>query len=104
MSHTARSKDDTAEFFASPEELEAHVKTVARLLKSSKHAIVFTGAGLSTGAGIPDFRSGMNTVLPTGPGLWAAQADYERKPKMPMNNNSSQRINEFVIIVKFSKN
>jgi NAD-dependent SIR2 family protein deacetylase len=61
---------------------------VARLLRQAKHAIVFTGAGLSTGAGIPDFRSGLNTKLPTGPGLWAAQAEYERKH--PVRNEQTR--------------
>lgn len=35
----------------------------AKLIQESHHAIVFTGAGISTPSGIPDFRS-------TGTGLW----------------------------------
>jgi len=40
------------------------------MIKNSKHFIAFTGAGISTSTGIPDFRSGINTVLKTGPGAW----------------------------------
>lgn len=79
MSWSARDEEGAKEFFDSPEEMRAKVAKVAREIRKSKHAIVFTGAGLSTSAGIPDFRSGMSTVLKTGPGLWAAQADYERR-------------------------
>lgn len=43
--------------------LENQIQAAADLLRSSHHAVVFTGAGISTPSGIPDFRSA-NT------GLW----------------------------------
>lgn len=79
MSWSARDDIDSREFFDSKEMVREKAKTLAKLLGEAKHTIVFSGAGLSTAAGIPDFRSGMKTVLKTGPGLWAAQADYERR-------------------------
>lgn len=34
-----------------------NIRKAAKLLLNSKHAIVLTGAGISTESGIPDFRS-----------------------------------------------
>ena len=58
------------EKFDSPEELEIKIDQLAKRIMNSRHFIAFTGAGISTSAGIPDYRSGHNTVLETGPGKW----------------------------------
>lgn len=44
-----------------------------------------TGAGVSTDSNIPDYRSGWNTILKTGPGKWETDENkikfYEIKGK-----------------------
>lgn len=44
--------------------LQTQIERTARLLADSRFAVAFTGAGISTPSGIPDFRS-------PGVGLWA---------------------------------
>ena len=58
------------EYFDDADTFEKKLDTLAEWIKESNHCIVFTGAGISTSTGIPDFRSGMNTVLTAGPGVW----------------------------------
>ena len=36
--------------------LELHIETIARWIVASEHIVAFTGAGISTDSGIPDFR------------------------------------------------
>jgi len=82
--NTAHKTDkEKEEFFDSEQELDEKITTLAEWIKASKHFVAFTGAGISTGAGIPDFRSGVNTVLPTGPGAWEKAATKSNaKPKL----------------------
>lgn len=47
----------------SSEPVQRAIQRAAELLSAARHAVVFTGAGISTPSGIPDFRS-------HGSGLW----------------------------------
>ena len=74
-SSVIKTEEEKKEFFDSPKELEKKVQKLADLIQKSKHFEAFTGAGISTASGIPDYRSGANTVLPTGPGCWETAAN-----------------------------
>ena len=82
MASTAHKTDEEKkEHFDSPEVLENKISQLAQLVKFSKNFQVFTGAGLSTAAGIPDYRSGANTVLETGAGCWEKLANIQKARK-----------------------
>ena len=49
---------------------QANIEFAAELIRQSKHAVILTGAGISTQSGIPDFRS-------TGTGLWSKDEPLE---------------------------
>jgi NAD-dependent SIR2 family protein deacetylase len=51
-------------------EVEKKVEELAHALQTASHPIIFTGAGISTSVGIPDYRSAADTTIKTGPGLW----------------------------------
>ena len=44
------------ETFDDPQTLKEKIRILTEMVKSSKHVIFHTGAGISTSAGIPDFR------------------------------------------------
>jgi len=74
MAHTARNDEETKEYFDKADVLTSKINKLADMIKASKHFIVFTGAGISTAAGIADYRSGKDTVLKTGAGVWTKEA------------------------------
>jgi len=57
--------EDINEYYDGPAELQSKVDELVRLFRESKHAVAYTGAGISTSANIPDYRS------PTR-GVWTA--------------------------------
>ena len=75
MASTAiKTEEEKKEFFDDPETLDAKVTQLAEWVRESQNMSVFTGAGISTSTGIPDYRSGYGTVLETGPGCWEKAA------------------------------
>ncbi|CZR58868.1 uncharacterized protein PAC_08760 [Phialocephala subalpina] len=61
----------------SPDVLDKKAQTLANQIKKSKHFIAFTGAGVSTSAGIPDFR---------GPeGAWTLRAQGRQRTGKAVN-------------------
>ncbi|KAJ7523565.1 hypothetical protein O6H91_18G054200 [Diphasiastrum complanatum] len=61
------------ELFDSDIDLQSKVEKLAELIRESRHMVVFTGAGISTSCGIPDFR---------GPkGIWTLQHEGRPMPK-----------------------
>ena len=72
------SEEEKKEFFDEPEVFNTKIELLAEMILSSNHMVAFTGAGISTACGIPDYRSGFNTVLETGPGCWETAANKEK--------------------------
>ena len=74
MDTAIKNENEKKEFFDEPDILDQKIELLAKMILESNHFIAFTGAGISTATGIPDFRSGVNTILETGPGAWEKRA------------------------------
>ncbi|KAK7289588.1 hypothetical protein RIF29_03336 [Crotalaria pallida] len=65
-----------AEHFDPSHVLREKIERLAIMIKKSKHLVVFTGAGISTSCGIPDFR---------GPkGIWTLQREGKALPEISL--------------------
>ncbi|XVE50846.1 hypothetical protein DITRI_Ditri01bG0196700 [Diplodiscus trichospermus] len=61
------------EFFDSAHILQDKIEQLAKLIQKGRHLVAFTGAGISTSCGIPDFR---------GPkGIWTLQREGKPLPE-----------------------
>mmetsp|Transcript_20175 Transcript_20175/g.27827 ORF Transcript_20175/g.27827 Transcript_20175/m.27827 type:complete len:574 (+) Transcript_20175:142-1863(+) len=52
-----------SEFMDTPAVLKAKVKRLAKLIRSSNNFIVYTGAGISTSSGVPDYASKNSSII-----------------------------------------
>uniref|UniRef100_A0ACD5Z268 Uncharacterized protein n=1 Tax=Avena sativa TaxID=4498 RepID=A0ACD5Z268_AVESA len=68
------------EMFDSPNLLQGKIEELAIMVQKSKHLVVFTGAGISTSSGIPDFRGpkGVWTLQRAGKGVPDASLPFHR--------------------------
>lgn len=74
------------------------VSKVAKLIKDSNHVLALTGAGISTGSGIPDFRS-------KGCGLWEKHDPAKMASRKFMLKNPKEFYTFHVPLwAKFTKN
>jgi NAD-dependent SIR2 family protein deacetylase len=92
MNTALLSSNEKIEYFDNDEEIEIKLNQLAQWIKASNYMVAFTGAGISTAAGLADFRSGVNTVLDTGPGILERQAMGLKNYQAKSNVNIVQAI------------
>lgn len=96
MSDTVSSDLNASEYeehIDDDETLSRKVRELGKLMKKHRGKIVvFTGAGISTSAGIPDFRSGTNSATGMPAGKWCKDATSGKwDSKMRQENRARTR-------------
>ncbi|CAK9151862.1 unnamed protein product [Ilex paraguariensis] len=69
-----------SEIFDPPRVLQQNIEQLALMIEKSEHLVAFTGAGISTSCGIPDFRgpNGVWTLQREGKGVPEASLPFHR--------------------------
>ena len=66
------------EYFDEPDVLDTKVTLLAQMILNSQRMVAFTGAGISTASGIPDYSSPENSKNDAGPGSLEKMAINKR--------------------------
>eukprot|EP00510_Aplanochytrium_minuta_P000882 CAMPEP_0184009448 /NCGR_PEP_ID=MMETSP0954-20121128/2603_1 /TAXON_ID=627963 /ORGANISM="Aplanochytrium sp, Strain PBS07" /LENGTH=512 /DNA_ID=CAMNT_0026288807 /DNA_START=69 /DNA_END=1604 /DNA_ORIENTATION=- len=87
-----KNSDEYREYIDAQNVRDDKIKQLAKLIqKHSGKVIFFTGAGISTGAGIPDFRSGVNSATGLPAGKWAQEATQSQWSEEEMKEEMKRR-------------
>ncbi|CDW89667.1 transcriptional sir2 family protein [Stylonychia lemnae] len=73
-------------------EIEEKSKRLADLIANSKNFTCFTGAGLSTSTGIPDYRSTSQTIIKTGAGQYELPPETTDQQKIVFLNETRRQV------------
>jgi len=66
--------------------MDSKIKRLIELIRTSRHTTVLTGAGISTAAGIPDFR---------GPkGIWTQEEDEKKRMRKDRSQSKKRRLHD----------
>ncbi|XP_058219029.1 NAD-dependent protein deacetylase SRT1 [Rhododendron vialii] len=84
-----------SELFDTPRILQEKIEKLAKMIRKSKHLVVFTGAGISTSCGIPDFR---------GPkGIWTLQREGKALPEASLPFHRAMPSKTHMALVELEK-